>query len=186
MAVVYGFDPSLRHGVLVGAEFQHSDGHSVLSNFDIIFQWTKRTHTGIGEKSPTDDVFGLVQLIVASLMNRPVATIAVDWDPRSIFWRSRKLQNVQLALFIGYFTRAAHQLGYPVVFVNPSEVRSAMGLKKAEKLVLQDWFMNVVDTSRYQSLMADEDTCDATILAYLASRSMDQLTGGFNGTSKSS
>lgn len=174
MTGAYGFDPAFRHGALVYAEFELDSGAmDKLSHYEIVYSWGKRSE-GIGEDSDPSEVFKLVQRIITPLKDRSNLPISVDWDPRSVYWRSRKLQVVQLSLMIGYFTRACQTLGFPVIYIKPQEVRKSLGLFKADKESLQLWFSEQCDLSDYENQFTtkNSDFLDAVILAYLVARSI--------------
>lgn len=176
----YGFDPGLRHGMLIRATFDWtSKGSVVLSSFDECFSWPKKhVSEGIGEKSPPVEVYELTKLIIKGMtkvdeyMNHP---IGIDFDPVSSFWRSRRLQLVQMGFFIGYMTHAAHALGHPVINLPPHVIRKKFGLKhQTVKEELWDKFIEVVDfepsaalTEITESPMKSRDIQDALILAWM-------------------
>lgn len=176
----YGFDPGLRHGILVRGTFDWTPkGSVVLASLDTCFSWPKKhVSEGIGEKSPPVEVYELTKLLIKGMttvdeyMNHPVC---VDFDPISGFWRSRRLQLTQMGFFMGYFSHAAHALGHPVTFLSPSILRKRFGLKhQTQKEELWDKFIEVVDfepssalTEVAESPMKSRDIQDALILAYM-------------------
>lgn len=173
----FGFDPGLRHGALVRATFVPEGRGAILSDLCTIFRWDKRNPLSLGEKSDPKEVFKLTQHMTKLMREQPVYPLAIDWDPYSVFWRARKLQSVQLALFMGYFSRACHELGVPTVFISPMKVREFLKLPpRAEKEVMQQWFTKSVSITKYPKLVqkTNSDIMDSVILAYLASRSMDR------------
>ena len=173
----YGFDPSFRHGALVHATFQFGQDKDVLTNWNVIYSWSGKS-AGFSPASPPAVVFGLSQQLLSPLKHSPIQPIAIDWEPQSVYWRASRIQVVQLALFLGYVTRGMHAIGFPVVYLTPTDIRKFARLKnrQAEKIETHDWFCSQVDVSRYSTFLTGKNTdfMDATILAYVVSRSLSQ------------
>lgn len=164
----YGFDPGLRHGVLTKVEFKIDRGGPVtLSRFSVIYSWNKKSPRSLGEKSSPKQVFQLALDILRALDHHPKGTIGVDWDPRSVFWRGRKLQAIQLAFFMGYLTGTAATLGYPVVYLPPEEVRKRLGLTARNSK--ESLWETLSPRIGAEKVTGDEnsDLQDSIILAYL-------------------
>lgn len=172
----YGFDPAFRHGALVYTRFDKGSDQipNRLAELKVVYAWDKKN--GVGTDAEPIEFFKLAQRIVEPMAHLPILPVAIDWNPKSVYWRAAKLQMVQLGLFIGYFTRALHGLGFPVVFINPEQVRRALGSNnpRAKKEEVHGWFSSVCDYSEYASFLnrRNTDFIDATILAYLLAQSM--------------
>ena len=173
----YGFDPAFRHGALVYSQFEFGRAGEPdnLSELKVVYAYDKKA--GIEVKSEPDAVFRLVQRITDPMRDLPRYPVAIDWDPQSVYWRASSIQIVQLGLFLGYFTRTLHQMGFPVVYISPGEVREALGLKKKQALkeVMHEWFaQSCTYDESYTGLLSNTrntDYLDAAILAYLVAKS---------------
>lgn len=171
----YGFDPSFRHGALVESTFDLKTPKLIRMEKAFLWEKSRRSspNSGFGEKSSPHEVFAFAQKIAHSLSTREVLPIACDWDPQSVYWRGSKIQVVQLAIFLGYFSRSVHSMGFPIVFVSPTQVRDSFGLPKTKasgvkKEILHYWFMQNVDLGKYtDELLENSDVMDSVILGYL-------------------
>lgn len=172
----YGFDPAFRHGALVYTNFSIGSRREKdrLTDLKIIYSWGQKN--GVSPKASPTELFRLAQNIVDPLKSIPVLPIAIDWDPQSVYWRASRIQIVQLGLFLGYLTRAMHDLGFPVVYINPGQVRKAFGSNNArmKKEEIHQWFREFCTYEEYENFLNQKNTdyLDATILAYLLARSI--------------
>ena len=169
-----GIDPGLRHGAVVYAEWEFLDGIDwCLREPQLLYSWTKKHSVSIGQKSPPQEVYRLANMINQSIAgNVPKGTpIAIDWSRYSVHYKSRKLQAVQLAFFLGYLARAVQAGGHPVVFFSPHEVRSKMDMGAGDKAAAWRWFIGQVEPIELPTLTEDQQ--DALILSYVMARSME-------------
>ena len=168
----FGFDPSLRHGALVFASFAfpHSGDitqYRVLIDWDDTFSWDKKSDIAIGMKSPPQAVWRLLEGAIKALASDPShSPVGIDWTIYSATWKGKKLQTAQQAYEVGYFTRAAHCLGHPVIYVTPRSVRDTLGLGRADKAEVWTAFRDQVEFAEHVDLPKTEDQRDALILAY--------------------
>lgn len=176
----FGFDPGLRHGVLLSASWDFSTEPVTIAHYSVIRQWKKPRRKDKGQEGvdwlAEDSVFrniyqfsnGIVEALIQSpdYYHHP---IAVDYTPYSIYWQSRRMQGVTLAFFLGYLTRAFHTLGHPVIFLSPAIVRESSKLpKNAEKAdVWKELTTNTISGFHGGDLPTDEDVRDALILSFL-------------------
>lgn len=172
-----GFDPSLRHGSMVLARFAFTDGVLPrLQSYERLYYWQGSHRLALHEDSSLHQVADLVSDVARVLPSAPGLPVAVDWDPMSVYWTQNRLQVVTLGLLIGYFTRAAHTSGHPVILIQPSAVRQTFSLKpKAPKQDVYKRFKVQVPPLCRLPANSQDDTMDAIILAYLAAK------GVFNG-----
>lgn len=176
-AQAYGFDPSFRHGALVLAQFQFGQDKDILTNWNIVYSWSGKT-SGFSPNSPASVVFSIAQQLTTALKHSPVQPVAIDWEPQSVYWRASRLQVVQLGMFLGYVSHGLHSMGFPTVYLTPTEIRKFARLKnrQAEKSETHVWFRQQVDISAFSKFLEGKNTdfMDATILAYVISRSLSQ------------
>lgn len=87
--------------------------------------------------------------------------IGVDWSPYEAFWGSRKHSQLK-ALITGILTGYLMTTGRVVVWVPPTEVRKALGLKKpnSSKEEVHRMFTQITG----QELSEDLDIADAQII----------------------
>lgn len=138
--VAYGLDASLRHGSLVKITRDSSGVYS----WDSVFEWGKKGPS-IGEKSSLREIVKFALLLSRALMNHEHAPVLIEFDPRSVYWRSGKRQVVTMALFLGCLVGILYALGYPAIFITPEESRRFYRFTKGKKKEFQEHFLILMD-----------------------------------------
>lgn len=164
-----GLDPALRHGSLVEALWDFSDGVKLVEHTEIARWDTPRGKRGaLYAECTSNEIMNFSNWLTAEVAKHPHLSgvpIGVDWHPMSVFWGNRKA-GLKLTFFMGYLCRSLQTLGCPVVFIEPEEVRVAFGhsrgLKKDE----------VWEEIPFYSDAQDPDERDAIILAYLVAEGL--------------
>lgn len=164
-----GLDPSLRHGILLEAEWSFAGDTPQLLSSHVLVDWStpprKRGILHVDVSVPEIQTF--CNWIISEVRKHEVSgmPIGVDWHPMSVFWGSRKA-GVKLTFMMGYLCRALETLGIPVVFMDPGHVRQAFGLPARTKK--EDIWEEVA----FLPDSADSDERDALILSYLVAEAL--------------
>lgn len=167
-----GFDPGLRHGAVVSSLFLFPQGvltQCRLVKYQVCFRWTKASEWAIGERTPLARVRAVCSEIIRCTPSGP-APLAVDYDPESVRWSSRKMQMMQTAYFVAYLTHGWEVQGHPVFNVTPARIRKTFDLgSRASKEEVWEAFMRKVrvdDLSIFNG--RDGDIADSVVLGYVA------------------
>ncbi len=160
MLVAYGADLSLTHGSIVRVEMNENE----VAFAGTIYKWDKKDSHRLSLKSTPDDIFIKVRDIFLSLPDSEDIRLAVDWQ--LVFWNTRRLLIVQMALFMGMLYTAARHKPALLEFVLPAQIRHFWGLKgNAPKEDVHNTVLNIYPLPTGFSMYADEDDIDAYILA---------------------
>jgi hypothetical protein len=177
----YGFDPGLRHGVLVRATFHVTEEQTKLAQYHVVAMWKKRRKgkggvegvDWLSEDSTFPQIYNFSNWLIEAMCQFPDYAndpVGIDYTPHSVFWNSRRLQAVTQAFFMGYFARGAQTLGHPVIFMPPSSIRSKAKLSQsAEKSTVWEELINTPNGFTLPNsvkMPEDSDTKDALVLAY--------------------
>lgn len=178
---IIGIDMGLSHGSLVKGHYEICQPDEVILHYaEPIYLWTSKSHAGISEKSEPFMIFNFMERLLSAISDHPAEMIAIDYDRYSIFWKSRKLQGVVLALAVGYLTRGIFSSGTPLIFVEPREVRRIFKLgSRAEKELVHEAFkqQTLID---YGGFLSNEDSKDALILSYVGAMALSRGSNGLN------
>ncbi len=165
MDLVYGVDPSLRHGSIVQV-WKEPAGLCWLP----VVEWSGKQ--GLSEKSDVLEVSQHVSWIFKTLSIAPRGPVVIEFDPTSVYWRSGKRQIVTLAWFLGYFVARLHTSGFTTVIVTPAIVRKLYGFSTGPKEEFQQYFKTLF-TQEFAPKQLDDldplkgsDTLDAIMLAH--------------------
>ncbi len=166
----YGFDPGLRHGVLLLAEF---DEVSKTAKVDVCFEWKKKdTHLSLISTPLEISVF--TNTLISKLTD-PALALGIEYDPQNVYMRNHSIQVVIMAFMIGYLSRGAQSRGLPIVYVKPTQLKEYFGisLKEGKEYVnrtLPDLYGWVLPEIIYKS----SDHFDAFLIAYFTWRMMNE------------
>lgn len=190
-----GLDAGLRHGALVSTEFlvtlnkAHDDINLKLMDHEILYTWDKKSPFSLSQEASGNQISALCLELVRAIASQGVMikngaikrqniSIALDWDPMSIHWASRKLQMVKMSYFIGYISSMLQMHGYPVVYISPANARELLGLPpRSEKSILWNKIQPIPGVSTFmevpqvvKDISKEGDLMDAFLLSYLIAR----------------
>lgn len=159
MEIAYGADLSLTHGSVVRVEM---DTENVVTFAETIYKWDKKDSHRLSLKSTPDEIFLKVRDIFYSFPVNPTVNLAIDWQ--LVFWNTRRLLIVQMALFMGMMYSRFRLAD--LEFVIPAQIREFWGLKtNAPKQDVQDTVLKIYPLPIGFKQYANEDDIDAYILA---------------------
>ena len=164
----FGLDLALRHGSMVYGKWKLGRLEHKLIKDTVVFEWGKGTdNPGIPQDASDLEIRKFCTTVFKSMKSSriPRVPIGVDWDPLSAYWGNKR-QAVTLSFMAGYLARTLELLGYPVVFITPSEVRGRLeiGGRAKKKLV---WAL-FPEIRKHKT--ATEDMKDSLVLSYLVAR----------------
>lgn len=163
---VYGFDPGLRHGVLLLAEF---DEENKSAKVDICFQW-KEKDEHLSLKSTPLEISLFTHKIVSKLTD-PAIAFGMEWDPQNVYMRTHRVQVVITAFLMGYLSRGAQSRGIPQVYVTPSQLKSYFGISPKEgKDYMKRTLPDFHEWDLPEIIYKDSDCFDAFLVAYFTWR----------------
>ena len=136
--VSYGVDASLRHGSI--QQIKRLENHHY--SFSEVFYWHSKGPS-LSEKSTLSEIGQFATSITGTLLNLELGPVLIEFDPRSVYWRSGKLQIVTMAVFLGYLVGFLHSVGYPALSVSPRESRQFYGFTQGKKEEFHNHFLNL-------------------------------------------
>ncbi len=171
--MIYGFDPGFRHGAMTLSSLATNDeGNLAILAVARPFVWKEKSGLGISEQAAPHEIFSFSEDIVRTLSQLVKGPVVIDWDPYSVFWRSRKVQSVILGVFIGYISGSLAHRGYYPIVLNPTSVREYFRLPPRAKK--EDVHAHFFREARLTELGHDElkalenqDVLDSVILSYV-------------------
>jgi Holliday junction resolvasome RuvABC endonuclease subunit len=177
----YGLDPSLSHGSLVKTVLGcNPDTRELkLLAFEEIYNWDKKDYERLRLESGEPAIARLAHRITACIYAAGPAPVAVDWDPRSVYWRTQAKGVVQLAVLYGMIYYAGMTIGSPIISLTPDYVRQRLQLKRGAqkedvwrsvKPFTGAAFDNVLVLPKQRA----EDVSDAIVLSLLLGTSLLQ------------
>lgn len=174
--LIYGLDPSLRHGQLIKTEWNFPRNGLPRVIWQPIYDWKKRNPISLSVKATPVEIHTLAKEIVQGV-DAP-GLVGIDWDPASISWKSRRDQGIRLAFFMGYLSRVFLGIGCSTIFLTPRVVRETFGLhpRAPKEDVWKVAFERFIQNSK---LELNSDIRDALILTYVVAWSLHEEK--FNG-----
>ncbi len=165
---IFGGDLSLNHGAIVRLVYNHTD--DLIASIDEVHRWDKKDKSKLTLKSTPKEILEKADTIKYAIFHRfpkdVGETLVVDWSPQSVYWRTRKIQIVQMSLFMGMLFATKPDYNISVDFVSASDLRSFWGLpSNVSKEKLQEIVLSYHKPPPLFLTWAEEDDIDAYILA---------------------
>ena len=132
MAIIYGIDPSLRHGAVVRTEW---DGDELLLSAYLCMVWKKGDGFSVGLEDDISRLMILAETVSGALRSTIRAhddfhpVVGIDWTPDYSFSRSPKALAKRMGYFMGYLSARINSMAGEVLFITPQELRYSLGLK---------------------------------------------------------
>lgn len=166
----YGFDPGLRHGVLLLVEFEEE---SKTAKVDVCFSWNKKdTHLSL--KSTPLEISVFTNLLIGKLTD-PALALGIEYDPQNVYMRNHSIQVVITAFMIGYLSRGAQSRGLPIVYVKPTQLKEYFGISPKEgKEYMNRTLLDLHGWVLPEIIYKDSDHFDAFLIAYFTWRMMNE------------
>lgn len=163
---VYGFDPGLRHGVLLLSEF---DEASRKVGVEICFQWTKKEDHLSLQSTPLELAVFTNKLI--GKLTDPALALGIEWDSKSVYMRTHKVQVVVTSFMVGYLSRGAASQGLPLVYITPSQLKQYFGISPKEgKEYINRVLPDLVGWQLPDVIYKDADCFDAFLISFFTWR----------------
>lgn len=135
----FGFDPGLRHGALIHAEFWFSTQRHVLTKFEVCHEWRemRKKKSNVDDRLSKDstplEISAFVNSKFLPHFSRPAVSAGIEYDPNSVYWRAYKAQVVATAFMLGYLARGLQAQGLAQVYIKPHQLKAAFGISPKEK-----------------------------------------------------
>ena len=162
----YGFDPGLRHGVLLLADF---DEKAQKAKVEVCYQWTKKDDHLSMQATPLDLAIFTDKII--GKLTEPALGLGIEWDSKSVYMKTHKVQVVVTSFMIGYLSRGAQARGLPLVFVTPAQLKSYFGISNKEgKDYMNRMIPDLYGWDLPDTIYKDSDVFDAFLISYFTWR----------------
>lgn len=169
----YGFDPGLRHAVLLYTLF---DFENKRVEAEIAHQWTKKDpHLSIS--STPLEISAFTQGIIKKV-TEPAMAVGIEWDMNSVYMRTQKVQVVVTSFMIGYLSRGIQAKGFPMIFMTPAQLKGYFSIppRDDKKTYMARPLYDFQSWELPKLIYKDPDCYDAFLISYFTLKAAHEPT----------